>query len=141
MKNYKQQKEKSNKLKRIPDVTKNNNIKIKLVERKNNSIYENHYLSLDIKEEGTRNLKDELTKSSSISNKMKNHEINSSKYSTNNTVKYENVKNNTVINHVNSAKNLNQSRLLKDINEKKKIIQENLSKCNNSIEEKRRVNY
>jgi len=141
MKNYKQQKEKSNKLKRIPDVTKNNNIKIKLVERKNNSIYENHYLSLDIKEEGTRNLKDELTKSSSISNKMKNNEINSSKYSTNNTVKYENVKNNTVINHVNSAKNLNQSRLLKDINEKKKIIQENLSKCNNSIEEKRRVNY
>jgi hypothetical protein len=141
MKNYKQQKEKSNKLKRIPDVTKNNNIKIKLVERKNNSIYENHYLSLDIKEEGTRNLKDELTKSSSISNKMKNNEINSSKYSTNNTVKYENVKNNTVINHVNSAKNLNQSRLLKDINEKKKIIQESLSKCNNSIEEKRRVNY
>jgi hypothetical protein len=141
MKNYKQQKEKSHKLNRIADIPKNNNIKIKLVERKNNSIYENQYLSLDIKEEGTRNLKEELSKSSSISNKGKNNEINSSKYSTNNTVKYENVKNNTVFNHVNSAKNLNQSRLLRDINEKKKMIQENLSKCNNSIEEKRRVNY
>jgi len=138
-----------------------------------------------MKEEGTRNLKDELRKSSlSRGDGDSKNDINTSKYSSQTSSKRENknegisnlknknevtagnLKNKTevkkteahrnlkneIANYLKSKEkqnevasnlknvnkeNINNTNLLKEITEKKQLIQLNLSKCKNAIEEKR----
>ena len=109
-------------------------------ERINNFIFNNSNsnVTLEMKEEVTRNLRDELDKSSSIS--KSNNENNSSKYSTNNSVKKEMIKNESLnkLSLVNKE-NLINTKMLKEIKIKKDLIQSSLKKCKNSIEENKKV--
>ena len=119
MRNYKEQKEKSNKLKHIIKHNLPKSIKI----------------THELKEEGTRNLREELEKSSSINNN--NNDNNSSNYSTNNSKKKEMKKNMSANND--NEDTLFNNYLLKEIKDKKHLIELNLSKCKNSIIEKKKV--
>ena len=129
MKSYKEQKEKSKKLKNISQIPKSKKVTIKSKDRTNNFVFHNSNITLEMKEEPTRNLRDELKKSTSNSkNSYQNNAV---------PEKQSLKKDQSVL--FQSAKSLKNSNLLNEINEKKKLIQLNLNKCHNSIEEKRKV--